>query len=220
MYRKWTYLMLAGAVLGTSACDAFGPDDDAMMNVRLSGSAGAGAMLAASLLGDGSGAAPIAIEAVDSINMRITAIEAVRVVEGEEESWIRLELSDTGKAMIDLLDLPVAAENAWLLARGEIPAGTYSGVRIRFDVNTATITLNQEVTVGNQVYAAGTYPLTVPSGAQSGLKVPFATMTIGEDATADVSLTFDGTTSVHTVATGSGKLILSPVLHSNVTIED
>src|SRR5687767_10784536 len=36
MVRKFTYLVLAGALFSATACDSTGPNDDARMNVRLS----------------------------------------------------------------------------------------------------------------------------------------------------------------------------------------
>jgi hypothetical protein len=193
-----------------------GLDGDARMNVRLG--ADASAQMSAVLLSDG--AAELSLSAVDSINLRITAIEALRVDEGGEETRVTLSLRDNALSMINLLKLPSSDADAWLLARGDIPAGTYTGLRLRFDVASATITLNEAVTVGQQVWEAGTYPLEVPSGENNGIRIPFATITIGEDATADVVLKFDGNTTVHTVATGSGTLKMSPVLHSSVRVED
>ena len=218
MVRRFTYLVLAGALFSATACDSTGPNDDARMNVRLS--ADNSMQLSAVLLGDDAGAAPLSLSAVDSINLRITAIEALRTDGDSTEQRVTLSLRDSALTMINLLDLPSTDSSAWLLARGDIPAGTYNGIRLRFDVATATITLNDTVSVGQQTWLPGTYPLEVPSAQNNGIKVPMASIVIGADSTANVVLKFDGNTTVHTVATGSGVLKMSPVLRSNVRIEN
>ena len=221
MVRKFSYLVLAGALFSATACDSTGPNGDARMNVRLG--AASGSQFSAVLLSDGAGAAPLSLSAIDSINLRITAIEALRTAspgDSTTEQRVTLSLRDSALTMINLLDLPSTDSTAWLLARGDIPAGTYSGIRLRFDVATATITLNDTVSVGQQTWLPGTYPLEVPSAQNNGIKVPMASIVIGSDSTANVVLKFDGNTTVHTVATGSGKLKMSPVLHSTVRIEN
>ena len=218
MVGKIKYLVLAGALFSATACDSTGPNDDARMNVSLGASSSS--QLSAVLLASGADLAPLSLSAVDSINIRITAIEALRTDGDSTEQRVSLSLGDSALTMINLLDLPSTDSAAWLLARGDIPAGTYTGIRLRFDVATATITLNDTVTVGQQTWLPGTYPLEVPSAQNNGIKVPMASIVIGSDSTANVVLKFDGNTTVHTVATGSGVLKMSPVLHSTVRIEN
>ena len=114
--------------------------------------------------------------------------------------------------------LPALQTDSLLIGRDELPNGTYDNIRLRFD--SATITLNQTVEVGNVTYEAGTYPLTIPSGLSSGIKVQGASITIDdEDDVASFNLTFDPVTSVGTiVATGANKLMMTPVLHARARV--
>jgi hypothetical protein len=158
----------------------------------------------------------IPLTAVDSINVVLTSIEAVNA--SDSSGGVTISLQGAGTTSLNLMKLPLLADST-LLARGTLPAGTYNNIRLRF--SSATIRLNEEVTVGQAVYPAGTYDLTVPSGLSSGIKVQGASFTISDDASTSVTLTFDATTSVGTiVATGADKLMMSPVIHIRTHIED
>ncbi|MEO5510048.1 MAG: DUF4382 domain-containing protein [Longimicrobiales bacterium] len=157
----------------------------------------------------------IPITAVDSINVVLTSIEAVNV--SDSSGGVSISLQGAGTTSLNLMRL--ALSDSTLLARGTLPAGTYNNIRLRF--SSASIRLNQQVTVGQAVYPAGTYDLTVPSGLSSGIKVQGASFTIANDASTSVTLTFDPTTTVGTiVATGSNKLMMSPVLHVRTHVGD
>jgi hypothetical protein len=166
----------------------------------------------ASVLGDGAGSlGALALSSIDSINVTITGVDAA----GAEGGFASLQLQQDALGRLNLLALPTDDENSTAgiaLAQGTVPAGTYNGVRLRYDVTTATITLNEDVTVGQHTFTAGTHPLEVPSGAQNGIKVMFSSLSLGDDQ-ANVVLTFDGGVTIQNVtATGSGKLLLAPVL--------
>jgi hypothetical protein len=219
MKQKFAAMLLASTLAVTaSACD--GPSSYADVDVRfatdLTGTV-------ASVLGDQAGAlAPIALSAIQSIDVTITGVDAIRT-EGEE-GYIQLTLAEGAEGRINLLALPLdggGADVGVQLARGTVPAGTYTGIRLRYDVATASITLVEEVTVGNQTFAAGTHTLDIPSGPQTGIKVPFASLTLaGEDA-GNVVLTFDADATIqHVTGTGSGKLALVPVLQVRASVED
>lgn len=218
---------LATAGMMLAACgDSTGPGATGEMDVRLTTRADVSGGTLGSVLGESAGGmAPISLEAIDSINLTLTGIDAGRGTETDD--WVHLALVEEGQARIDLMALPVdddpggVAGDTVRLARGEVPVGTYTGVRLRYDVATATITLNREVTVGQRTYAAGTHALAVPSGAQTGVKLPFQTLVIGSDEEADVVLVFDGEATIQNAnATGSGSILLSPVMHARASIED
>ncbi|HSJ10196.1 MAG TPA: DUF4382 domain-containing protein [Longimicrobiales bacterium] len=225
--QHWKKLVAVTFVLG--ACDGTGPGDSGEMDVRLSSAAVAGGSVS-SVLGESAGSmGSIALEAVDSIHIELTGIDAIRSVDGEE-SIVRLNLREEGTQRINLLAIPTVPpgaddldDDSWTvtLARGDVPAGTYNGVRLRYEVASATVTLNRSVTVGQHTFEAGTHVLEIPSGAQTGIKIPFQSVVIGDDLEADVLLTFEpGTTVQNVVATGSGKLMMPPVLKARAELDD
>jgi hypothetical protein len=77
-----------------------------------------------------------------------------------------------------------------------VPAGAYDMVRL-------------VVSSGSVVLGGQTYPLTIPSGAQSGVKLRYA-LDLSADMATTVTLDFDGAASV--VETGKGAYLLKPVL--------
>jgi hypothetical protein len=222
MKQKLMAMLLAGGMVVTvSACD--GPNSLADVDVRFAADLTGDGNTVASVLGEQAGVlGGVALSSIDSINVTITGVDAVRS-EGDE-GYIQLTLAEGAEGRINLLDLPEDGGGAGVgvqLARGSVPAGTYTGIRLRYDVATATIALNEDVTVGGETFTAGTYTLEVPSGPQTGIKVPFASLTLaGEDA-GNVVLTFDADATIqHVTATGAGKLLLVPVLQVRASVED
>ncbi len=87
---------------------------------------------------------------------------------------------------------------------------------VRLLVSGGTIVFDADISVGQFTFAAGNpgYGVTIPSGAQTGLKTDLA-FTVGEGGSTEVNLLFDeGATFQNATATGSGKVILAPVLRS------
>jgi hypothetical protein len=82
----------------------------------------------------------------------------------------------------------------------------------RLFVSDVKIAFVNDVTVGPQTFTAGTeYGVTIPSGAQTGLK---ADGTCDATDGANVMLGFDVGATVGTiVATGAGTIMLTPVIH-------
>jgi hypothetical protein len=202
------------AAIAAGCSDTSGPDGEA--RVYMSRSAGLQAAQAAVI--DGSTAfGTIPLSAVDSINVVLTSIQAVNV--SDSAGGVTINLTGEGTKSINLLKLSTLGSDSTLLARGDLPAGTYNNVRLRF--SSATIKLNQSVTVGQATYPAGTYELTVPSGLSSGIKLQGTSFTIGNDASTSITLTFDPSATVGTiVATGSNKLMMSPVIHVRTNVDD
>ena len=205
--------------LTSAACDLKEGIDPARFEVRFAADmSGAGTL--ANVLGDGAGSlGTLALSSIDSINVTITGVDASSTDGGSAA----LQLEQDALGRINLLALPVDddedAAAGVALAQGTVPAGTYNGVRLSYDLATATITLNEDVTVGGHTFTAGTHPLEVPSGDQNGIKVPFSSLTLTDDA-ANVVLTFDGSVTIrHVTATGSGKLLLVPVLRGRASEE-
>ncbi|HEX6693604.1 MAG TPA: DUF4382 domain-containing protein [Longimicrobiales bacterium] len=206
-----TFFALALATSVFAACDDASGPDGADVRMFMSRSDDGLAVIAA---GSTAGAIPLSI--VDSINIRLTSIQAFSSSDSSDVTPI--DLTAEGARMVNLLDLPVLATDSTLIGRDEVPVGTYNNIRLRFD--SATITLNQAVMVGNVNYQPGTYQLTIPSGLSSGIKVQGATVVVDDiDDVVSFNLTFDPTTSVGTiVATGANKLMMSPVIHARANV--
>ena len=155
----------------------------------------------------------INLSQVDSLYFTVTSVSALRQSADTAENsggWETIQLADSGGKRINLMNL--ASTDSIRLARGDIEAGTYKNIRLTFDSITGRVILKENVTVGEQTFLAGTaYPLRVPSGI---LKIQGVTFTVAEDSLSKVNLVFDAAQSVdRIVATGSGVLQISPVIH-------
>jgi hypothetical protein len=211
MKSRSSFVVLALAAGVLAACE----DSSDRGDVSVFMSRGTVAAAAVELSGSVAGSIPLT--SVDSINVRLTAIEAFPTNDSTDIASI--DLTTQGARVFNLLNLPALATDSVLIGRDGIAVGTYNNIRLRFD--SATITLNQPVTVGNVTYPAGTHELTIPSGLSSGIKVQGATLTITDDAVASINLAFDPTTTVgNIVATGANKLMMSPVIHARVNVND
>lgn len=84
-----------------------------------------------------------------------------------------------------------------LIGRSVLPAGHYSQIRLKLGPGS------------NVVVGGVTYPLTVPSGLQSGLKIN-GDFDVPAGGLMDVALEFDAARSIH--RTGSGTYMLRPVV--------
>lgn len=117
---------------------------------------------------------------------------AVEAAGFSRTSW---EVVNAVPATFDLLTLRGGASAT--LAEAIVPAGAYTQIRLK-------------IGPGSNVVVDGvTYPLDVPSGAQSGLKIvhPF---TVARDGIADLTLDFDAEKSVF--ETVSGRWQLKPTI--------
>jgi hypothetical protein len=206
---KRTGSVLLSVVMLAAACeDSTGGDDTGQLRVFMTSQSTAASEIAANSIG------PIATSQIDSMYIRITSISALRTSADTSENsggWVTVALADSGGKRINLLRLPVAGQDSISLARGELEAGTYKNIRLQFDSAASFIRLKQTLTVGNTTFTAGTsYPLRIPSNV---LKTS-ASFTIAEDSLTSVNLVFNTDASVGNItATGSGQLILSPVIH-------
>jgi len=213
--KHWKHWLVLPLFVAAACSDTTGTSDGEV-RVRLAATPTAAARVAATDFITASGA--ITASMIDSIMVTVTAVEAIRVEtdpdsDDETGKFVRLDLTELGGVRINLLDLPVDSTGL-IIARGELPAGTYNRIRLRIEDGSAEISLNTDVAIGgNSVLAAGTYALEIPSGAQSGIKVQTSSFTIDDDDGADVTLVFDLNTSIGNVhTTGNGRIIMNPVL--------
>jgi hypothetical protein len=130
------------------------------------------------------------------VNVEVVGMQ----LHSESEGWINIPVN-TG--IYDLLDLQNGV-SAVLAQRVQVPMGKLTQLRLILGTNNS---------VTDQT---GTYPLTVPSGAETGLKVDLNT-TITTDRPIEVLLDFDANASV--VVAGSGKFQLKPVIKVESVIQ-
>ena len=214
---QYTTLALALSV-SMSACESStAPDAGAGMGqakVVLGQSSSVSQNIIADAVLDATQAPPVSLSGVSSVDVTITKVQALSAKSDttEERSWVTLTL-DT-PVTVNLLTLPLDESNGLEIARGELPVGSYSHLRLFF--SEATITFKDDIALGNGMNAVtlkgGTaYPLTIPSGQQTGIKVPTASFMV-EEGSSTVRVSFDVNTSVKKILfTGSG-LKMTPVM--------
>jgi hypothetical protein len=157
---------------------------------------------------------------VKSIDVTITSVQVLSAGANEDAdgAWRSLAVTSGGK--LDLLALPTQAANAIQVARGTLAAGTYTNLRLLF-ADAAAITFAHDVTAGGGAaavtYEANTpYPLDIPGGAKTGIKVPLGTVTVPPNAGATIAVTFSSSASTgniepNVIATPHG-VKMTPVL--------
>lgn len=171
---------------------------------------GATALLSVGCGGGGSSPAPtptqgkLSVTLVDgptmdykAITLNIQAVQIHPSATADESGWITV--SSPNKS-VDLLKLQGGLVEA-LASNQTIGVGTYQMMRLVLGTGN-TLTLADDSVV----------PLTVPSGQQTGIKIPL-NFTVQAGTTADVWIDFDGAHSIHVVGTGSGRYNLRPVVH-------
>lgn len=128
----------------------------------------------------------------DAVNVEVIEVMVQREGTDPHAGWHTLS-EDTTR--VNLLDL--ANGNYVVLADSTLPVGEYSQVRL-------ILGANNDVVVDGE-----TYPLTIPSSAQTGLKLnhPF---TIAEGQIYGVTLDFDADRSVNQL--GNGDWVMKPVI--------
>lgn len=128
----------------------------------------------------------------DAVNIEFLSVEAHIAYGDSESEWMTLS---TDSAMYNLLDY--ANGNSVVMANTLLPAGHYTQVRLMLGSGS------------NVVVDGQSYPLSIPSGEQSGLKFnhPFDLV---EGAVYEATLDFDADKSIH--VTGNGQYKMVPVV--------
>jgi len=194
-------------VLGCSDSTGLGKPAPISVTLQQASSAGAPSLQIRSPEG---ASAVVTLADVDSLNARVTRVEALPVVnEGDsatDGAWQSVEV--VGSGLINLIKLPTVG--GIVVATDSIPSGDYGN--LRFFMEDMTIWFNKQIPVGQILFMPNTpYTVTMPSGAQSGLKTK-ATFTI-PDGGGQVSIVFDGTaTLANLIVGGTGAVIAAPVL--------
>lgn len=131
--------------------------------------------------------------AYDAVNIDVTGVQ----VHSDVSGWVPMNNVHAG--IYNLLDLTNGIDT--LIATQDMPEGTISQIRLLLGSN------NTVVIAGNS------YPLTIPSGSESGLKINVHD-SVKTGVTTTVLLDFNAGASVH--ETGNGYQ-LKPVIHAIVT---
>jgi len=132
-----------------------------------------------------------------AINLNIQSVQVHQSSTAGESGWITVA---TPNKTVDLLKLQGGVVES-LVAAQTLEAGSYQMLRLVLGPGN-TLTLADGSVVA----------LTVPSGQQTGIKIPL-NFTVIAGTTADVWIDFDGAHSIHVVQTGSGSYMLRPVVH-------
>lgn len=201
------------AVVGLTACeDGTGPAGTGEASVVLKSTDGAASSMVAGLSSSPAVATQdLSLDLVTSISVDVNRVEVLPM--GSESSdagpWVSIDVSTQ---TVDLMDLGATGVE---IAEGDITAGDYRGVRLFLE--NATITFSEDVTFAGgpeeQTFAAGeAHPLTIPSSAQTGVKIPQAEFTVEEGATGTVVIEFDPAASVQNVNVSAQGMMMAPVL--------
>ncbi len=204
-------LALTGlSVLGCT--DSTGLGKPAPISVTLQQASSAAAAPSFQIMSPQGPAGVISLADVDSLNVRVTGVEALPVVNEEDSAndgaWQSVDV--VGNGLLNLVKLPTETQGAFVVASDSVPSGDYG--HVRFFMQDMTIWLNKQIQVGQIIFQANTpYTVTLPSGAQTGLKTK-AQFTIPEGG-GQVAIVFDGTATLANLSvTGTGAVVLAPVL--------
>lgn len=129
----------------------------------------------------------------DEVNIVVTEVSIHPSGAGDADSeWEVLETDDATYNLLTLQNGVFAT-----IAHTTVASGPYDQVRLK-------------VGSGSNVVVDGiTYPLTIPSGMQSGIKL-VGSYTVPPDGLLDLALDFDAARSIH--QTGNGTYMLQPVI--------
>ena len=135
--------------------------------------------------------APAAYQAVNLVIREV----AVHLAGAESDSTSGWEVIKADSAVYDLLTLRNGVFAS--IGTSKVPAGHYTQIRLKLGH-------------GSTVVSGGvTYPLTVPSGLQSGYKL-VGSFDVPSNGLVDLALDFDATRSI--IVTGSGTYLLKPTV--------
>ena len=177
--------------------------------IYLTGGSGSSAQGALAPLFSVAGGGPLTLAQIHDFAVEIDEVQA-KPEEGPWETvWSQGEEEDPLQITLEVLQ----SGEVELLASAEgLPAGSYE--HVRFAVSDAWIAFAEAVTVGQNTYEAYTdvesYPMKVPSDE---LKVPTAHFDVSEEGGGTVVIVFDaGESAAKIIATGSGMILMRPVL--------
>jgi hypothetical protein len=206
------FLTLAAAACGEGSIgiEAIG---EAEISLARSGSSASAVQGFAVQTSDGE-AASIPADTVTALRVTVTGIAFLRAgaddTSDDSPAWTELALN--APVEIDLMALPTEGSSPLVVASGSVAAGTYGQVRLMISTAQIMFDGSLQIGVGGTFEGGVWYNVTFPSSAQSGIKTDVS-FTIAADATTDVGLLFaEGSTFANATATGSGEVIVAPVI--------
>ena len=164
--------------------------------------------------------AAIPPDTVESLEITFTEVaflpaDASEGDEATESAWETLTLP--AEVTLDLMNLPTEQAGSVEIASGTVLVGSYRKVRLMASEGEIVFKGPLDLGGGADFDGATIYPVTIPSGAQTGLKTDVSfEVTEGENATANAAyiVFVPGTTFQNVTATGAGGVMLAPVLRS------
>lgn len=207
-------LIVAGAI----ACSDSGPEL-APSQTRISIADGIMARAAVPLFSASVNGALVAISPDTVESLEITFIDIAYLPTGGDEdadnAWQTFTLGES--VTLDLMALPTESGGSVSIASGSVPVGSYRKVRLL--VSMGEIVFKGPLSIGGAAsFDGGTpYPVTIPSGDQTGLKTDVSfEVTAEEDGTVNAAyVVFEPSTTFQNITvTGSGGVILTPVLRA------
>ena len=179
-------------------------------------------------------AARLPKESVEAVRIDLEAVEVYRLnsdttgsdtTQAEDARWVRVEVvpdsassdsaGDGSSRQLDLTELPYDSTGIEVAA-GDLEAGTYRGLRLRF--GGAELVLADSARLGGgsggEAYGPGTYDLFVPSGVQTGIKLPSVRFTMTAAGSETTTVLADTEASIRNInITGRG-FLMTPVLRT------
>ncbi len=128
----------------------------------------------------------------DAVNLVVTEVSVLMDAGDSTSSWQVLKLEN---ATFDLLKLRNGVFTT--LALGTVTPGHYGQIRLKLGAGS------------NVVVGGATYPLTVPSGLQTGYKL-VGDFTVPATGLIELALDFDASRSI--IQTGNGRYMLKPTV--------
>lgn len=213
-------ISLALAALLAGCGDGTGPAGSGSVQVNMAsgGSASGAVQVSTSLTPPGARAGVVSLSQVESVEVTVNRVEVLRVGADSASAdsagpWVALQV-EGGSQTVDLTDLP--SGDGVTVASAELDPGDYRNVRLFF--SGATVTFTEDVSFpgggqGGRTFEAGTaHELTVPSGAETGIKVNTGSFTVDDETGATVNLLADTDASVDGIVVSGQGLIMKPVL--------
>lgn len=209
---------LVAFLVGVVACGDSGPET-APSEARISIADGIIANAMAPTIYASVNGVLVAIPADTVASLEVTISDVSYLAEGDDENtqsaWQTLALP--AAVTLDLMALPTEETGSIVIDAGTVAVGSYRKVRLL--VGEGEIVFKGDLSLGGGADFTGAtvYPVTIPSGLQTGIKtdVEFE-VTANEDATVNAAyLVFDpDATFLNITATGAGGVILNPVLRA------
>lgn len=173
----------------------------------------------ASITGGSSTTAAIDPDTVASLTITITDIEFLPVgnaaAEGDESAWMPLPLPEPVE--LDLMSLPTEDGSPLVIVSGAVDVGRYADVRLFTSSASIVFTGPIDLSEAGEFEGGMSYNVSIPSGEHTGIKTD-ASFNVEADAQGNinnVNLLFSpGATFLNVTGTGTGEVILAPVIRS------